>query len=72
MLVNTDLAEVTPLNSIETRDFILLASQVSVNGAEVGKYNQFLAVRALFGIAMSGTYGNAAATALEDIFGSVD
>jgi MFS transporter, SHS family, lactate transporter len=31
-----------------------------------GTYNQFLAVRALFGIAMGGIYGNAAATALED------
>ncbi|THY92824.1 sugar transporter family protein [Aureobasidium pullulans] len=30
-------------------------------------YNQFLAVRALFGIAMGGLYGNAAATALEDV-----
>lgn len=29
-------------------------------------YRQFLAVRALFGIAMGGVYGNAAATALED------
>lgn len=29
-------------------------------------YEQFLAVRALFGIAMGGIYGNAAATALED------
>jgi SHS family lactate transporter-like MFS transporter len=29
-------------------------------------YSQFLAVRALFGIAMGGLYGNAAATALED------
>ncbi|KIW25949.1 uncharacterized protein PV07_09083 [Cladophialophora immunda] len=29
-------------------------------------YGQFLAVRALFGIAMGGLYGNAAATALED------
>ncbi len=29
-------------------------------------YTQFLAVRALFGIAMGGLYGNAAATALED------
>ena len=29
-------------------------------------YSQFLAVRALFGIAMGGIYGNAAATALED------
>jgi len=29
-------------------------------------YNQFLAVRALFGVAMGGLYGNAAATALED------
>jgi len=29
-------------------------------------YRQFLAVRALFGIAMGGIYGNAAATALED------
>jgi MFS transporter, SHS family, lactate transporter len=29
-------------------------------------YEQFLAVRALFGIAMGGLYGNAAATALED------
>jgi SHS family lactate transporter-like MFS transporter len=28
----------------------------------VGSYNQFLAVRALFGIAMGGLYGNAAAT----------
>ncbi|KAI1432890.1 sugar transporter family protein [Xylaria sp. CBS 124048] len=30
-------------------------------------YSQFLGVRALFGIAMGGLYGNAAATALEDI-----
>lgn len=30
------------------------------------EYKQFLAVRALFGIAMGGLYGNAAATALED------
>jgi len=30
-------------------------------------YAQFLAVRALYGIAMGGLYGNAAATALEDI-----
>lgn len=29
-------------------------------------YSQFLAVRALFGVAMGGIYGNAAATALED------
>lgn len=29
-------------------------------------YGSFLAVRALFGIAMGGLYGNAAATALED------
>jgi SHS family lactate transporter-like MFS transporter len=29
-------------------------------------YQQFLACRALFGIAMGGLYGNAAATALED------
>lgn len=29
-------------------------------------YKQFLACRALFGIAMGGMYGNAAATALED------
>lgn len=29
-------------------------------------YEQFLAVRALFGIAMGGLYGNVAATALED------
>lgn len=32
----------------------------------VQTYKQFLAVRALFGIAMGGMYGNAAATALED------
>ncbi|KAK1978472.1 H+ symporter family protein [Colletotrichum cereale] len=30
-------------------------------------YDQFLACRALFGIAMGGLYGNAAATALEDL-----
>lgn len=30
-------------------------------------YQQFLAVRALFGIAMGGLYGNAASTALEDV-----
>ncbi|KAF5127864.1 Carboxylic acid transporter [Metarhizium anisopliae] len=30
-------------------------------------YSQFLACRALFGIAMGGLYGNAAATALEDL-----
>ncbi|KAI0164610.1 sugar transporter family protein [Xylariaceae sp. FL1272] len=30
-------------------------------------YSQFLGVRSLFGIAMGGMYGNAAATALEDI-----
>lgn len=29
-------------------------------------YGQFLACRALFGVAMGGLYGNAAATALED------
>ena len=29
-------------------------------------YGQFLAVRSLFGVAMGGLYGNAAATALED------
>ena len=29
-------------------------------------YKQFLAVRALYGVAMGGLYGNAAATALED------
>ena len=29
-------------------------------------YPQFLACRALFGVAMGGLYGNAAATALED------
>ena len=29
-------------------------------------YEEFLAVRALFGVAMGGLYGNAAATALED------
>lgn len=32
----------------------------------VNTYEQFLAVRSLFGIAMGGLYGNAAATALED------
>lgn len=32
----------------------------------VQTYKQFLAVRALFGIAMGGMYGNASATALED------
>ena len=30
-------------------------------------YSQFLACRALFGVAMGGLYGNAAATALEDL-----
>lgn len=30
-------------------------------------YEQFLACRALFGVAMGGLYGNAAATALEDL-----
>ena len=30
------------------------------------KYSSFLACRALFGIAMGGLYGNAAATAMED------
>ncbi|KAF1343663.1 major facilitator superfamily domain-containing protein [Delphinella strobiligena] len=30
-------------------------------------YQQFLACRALFGVAMGGLYGNAAATALEDV-----
>ncbi|RYP05681.1 hypothetical protein DL765_009753 [Monosporascus sp. GIB2] len=30
-------------------------------------YSQFLACRALFGVAMGGLYGNAAATALEDV-----
>jgi SHS family lactate transporter-like MFS transporter len=33
----------------------------------VNTFNQFLAVRSLFGIAMGGMYGNAAATALEDV-----
>jgi MFS transporter, SHS family, lactate transporter len=32
-------------------------------------YRQFLAVRTMFGIAMGGIYGNAAATALEDSLG---
>lgn len=32
----------------------------------VSDFNSFLAVRALFGVAMGGLYGNAAATALED------
>ena len=32
----------------------------------VQTFSQFLAVRALFGIAMGGMYGNASATALED------
>ena len=36
-------------------------------GANEGdRYEQFLGVRALFGIAMGGIYGNCAATALED------
>ncbi|KAF3170707.1 hypothetical protein TWF225_010732 [Orbilia oligospora] len=33
----------------------------------VNTYNQFLGVRACFGIAMGGLYGNVAATALEDL-----
>lgn len=46
-------------------DFILIIVLEACTGA-CQTYKQFLAARSLFGIAMGGVYGNAAATALED------
>lgn len=45
---------------------LLLFTCLEIGLGFVQTYSQFLAVRALFGIAMGGLYGNAAATALED------
>jgi MFS transporter, SHS family, lactate transporter len=53
----------------ERRPFIvnnLLFVVLELGTGFVSNYNSFLAVRALFGVAMGGLYGNAAATALED------
>ena len=44
----------------------LLFSVLELGTGFVQTYEQFLAVRALFGIAMGGIYGNCAATALDD------
>lgn len=44
----------------------LLFTVLELGTGFVATYDQFLAVRALFGIAMGGIYGNAAATALDD------
>jgi MFS transporter, SHS family, lactate transporter len=44
--------------------FLIIILEICTGFCET--YSQFLAVRALFGIAMGGIYGNAAATALED------
>lgn len=54
---------------IECRPFVvnnILFIVLELGTGFTQNYNQFLAVRALFGIAMGGLYGNAAATALED------
>jgi len=54
---------------LTSRPFIvnnLLFIVLELGTGFVSDYNSFLAVRALFGIAMGGLYGNAAATALED------
>lgn len=53
------------------RKWPFIANNVMFIALELGTgfcqtYQQFLACRALFGIAMGGIYGNAAATALED------
>lgn len=45
---------------------IAIFSILELGTGFVQTYDQFLAVRALFGIAMGGMFGNAAATALED------
>ncbi|KAL2825292.1 major facilitator superfamily domain-containing protein [Aspergillus cavernicola] len=45
---------------------LLLFIALEIGTGFTQTYEQFLAVRALFGIAMGGLYGNAAATALED------
>jgi len=45
---------------------LILLSILEMSTGFVQTYHQFLAVRALFGIAMGGMYGNASATALED------
>lgn len=47
--------------------FIILEIGVKISQT----WNQLLATRALYGIAMSGLYGNVAATALEDSFGGL-
>jgi SHS family lactate transporter-like MFS transporter len=44
----------------------LLFVAIELGGGFCQTYKQFLACRAIFGIAMGGLYGNAAATALED------
>ncbi len=45
-------------------NFLFIALELGTGFCQT--YKQFLACRALFGIAMGGLYGNAAATALED------
>lgn len=53
----------------KTRPFIinnLLFIVLELGTGFTSNYSSFLACRALFGVAMGGLYGNAAATALED------
>lgn len=65
----------TTLNAIEASFFFLLQATYifesiadGIQGAAFCQtYSQFLACRALFGVAMGGLYGNAAAMALEDV-----
>ncbi len=45
---------------------IVLYALIEIATGFCATYGQFIAVRALFGIAMGGIYGNCAATALED------
>ncbi len=45
---------------------LALLSVLQIGCGFVNTYKEFLGVRALFGIAMGGVYGNAAATALDD------
>lgn len=46
---------------------LLLMMAVQIGVSFVQTYTQFLGVRAIFGIVMGGIYGNAAATALDDL-----
>ena len=54
----------TPVRPFIVNNLLFIALELGTGFTQT--YSQFLAVRALFGIAMGGLYGNAAATALED------